>query len=387
MLVGHVDRVEPELVAGWAADTDAPDSIEDVIIHVGGRRAVRIACDIPRDDLRQTGEYGQGNHGFRWQASSPIPAYLHERITVRFARSGAVLPRSAVAPASSSGLNAILVTAAGRSGTTLMMQSLSASPQVCIAKHHPFEVRLISYWSTVVATLTGPADYERSMHPDRLEGDGFRVGANPLSHPDYAEVLHTGELATEYFETYLPQLFADTARTAILEYYLRVMDDWQKNQAIFFAEKNNNLDRRPRTFARGLFPDLKEIVLTRDPRDLLCSQTAYFRRDPAQIRTELTHAIGQLTRIRREDGERVLFVRYEDLVTGAKNVHAQIAAYLGTGREHSLSQEELRSSFATHGTSPSLTESIGRWKSELAPEQQSWCAANWEPFIEEFGYV
>ena len=88
------------------------------------------------------------------------------------------------------------------------------------------------------------------------------------------------------------------------------MDDHQKTQAIFFAEKNNNLDRRPRLFSRQLFPRMREIVLIRDPRDLLCSQIAYFRRDPDEIRGELTYAVKQLRRIKQEDdGNGVLFVK------------------------------------------------------------------------------
>ena len=152
MLSGYVDRIEPGYIAGWAADTDTPDSVEEVIVYVDGKRATRVPCDRLRQDLRDLGKYGRGYHGFTWEVSPPIPLYLLDRITVRFARSGATLPRGEVAPAGGTTLNAILVTAAGRSGTTLMMQRLGGSPEVCIAKSHPFEIRLISYWSTVVAT-------------------------------------------------------------------------------------------------------------------------------------------------------------------------------------------------------------------------------------------
>jgi hypothetical protein len=279
MLVGHVDRIGSDFVAGWAAETDSPDTVEEVLVYVNGKRAARIACDRPRPDLRDHGGYGRGNHGFEWRASPPLPDYLLDRIVVRFARSGIAMPRGerAFVP---EGLNAILVTAAGRSGTTLMMQRLSRSPLVCVAEAHPFEVRLISYWATAVRTLTGAADYERSMHPDRLEGDGLKVGANPFSHVSFGHVFHHKTFPDEYFELFVPEELNSVARTVIREYYSRVADDREKPAAQLFAEKNNNLDRKTRIFARRLFPDLREIVLVRDPRDLLCSQVAYFRRDP-----------------------------------------------------------------------------------------------------------
>jgi hypothetical protein len=386
MLVGHIDRIEPYRIGGWAADTDAPDSVEEVIVYVDGRRAARIACDLPRTDLRDRGDYGEGHHGFIWEASPPIPPYLLDRITVRFARSGMTVPRGEIKSAGGVSLNAILVTAPGRSGTTLAMHRLSRSPQICVAEAHPYEVRLLSYWSTVVATVTGPADYERSMHPDRLEGDGFKVGANPFSHMNYAAVFQASTLATEYFGTFVPQQLHDVTRTVISEYYLRVMDDRRKAEAIFFAEKNNNLDRRTRAFARRLFPDLREIVLVRDPRDLLCSQIAYFGRTPDQIMGQLTYATDQLMRIKREEGDQTLIVKYEDLILDREAVNDRVADYLGTKREHATSQADERASFGSHGTSESPAASIGRWKSELSEEQQSWCASNWEAFLAEFLY-
>ena len=52
MLVGHVGRVEPDFIGGWAADTEAPDSVVDVIVYIDGKRASRLACDVFREDLR-----------------------------------------------------------------------------------------------------------------------------------------------------------------------------------------------------------------------------------------------------------------------------------------------------------------------------------------------
>ena len=41
------------------------------------------------------------------------------------------------------------------------------------------------------------------MNPDRLEGDGFKVGANPFSHGDYVDVFRERALEAEYFRTHV----------------------------------------------------------------------------------------------------------------------------------------------------------------------------------------
>jgi hypothetical protein len=386
MLVGHVGRVEPHFIGGWAADTEAPDSVVDVIVYIDGKRASRLSCDVFREDLLDLKIYGEGSHGFASHISPPLPLHLLDRVTVRFARTGAALPDGDRPIRGAAALQAILVTAPGRSGTTVLMSRLSRSPQICIAEAHPFEVRQVSYWSTVVRTLGGEADYQRSMHPDQLEGDGFKVGANPFSHADYIDVFQTRELEAEYYRAYVPQLLQDLAHRMIEEYYLRLRDDQAKQEAIFFAEKSNNLDRQTREFARTLFPDLKEIVLIRDPRDLLCSHLSYFNRQPDAVTEEITEAAHELMRIKREESDRVLFVGYEAMILDAGTTTARIAAYLGVDSFDALDSDRERSAFEVHGTSASPKASIGRWRSQLSKKQRSWCNGRWSEFLSEFEY-
>ena len=244
----------------------------------------------------------------------------------------------------------------------------------------------MSYWSTVVRTLAGAADYERSMHPDRLEGDGFKVGANPFSHPDYVDVFRTRELESEYFQTYVPEQLGDLARKVIGEYYLRIKEDRQKPDAIFFAEKTNNLDRPTRICARALFPNLKEVVLIRDPRDLLCSHMSYFGSKPDVAIQEINQSSCELMRIKREEPNRTLFIRYEDVILDAEPTLARLACYLGIGPLHLPNDTQENSVFRVHGTSASPQASVGRWRSELTSDQKDLCMTNWSEFLISFGY-
>jgi len=225
------------------------------------------------------------------------------------------------------------------------------------------------------------------MHPDRLEGDGLKVGANPFSHPDYADVFHSKTLEDEYFGTFVPRQLSETAKIAIQEYYLRLVDDRQNRQASYLAEKNNNLDKHVRNFARQLFPGLKELVLVRDPRDLVCSQVAYFTRDPKEVIKEVSFALKELTRLKREEANKVLFVRYEDLVLDSLSALRRILGYLKIEPTYSISDEGERASFKSHATSDSPSGSIGRWKSQSLLNERTWSTLKWDEFLDEFGYL
>jgi hypothetical protein len=386
MLVGYIGKITGDFIGGWAADTEDPDTVINVVIYFDGKRVAQVPCDIFRPDLRDLKIYGQGNHGLRYVFPTPLPLSAINRVTVRFARTGAIVPNGERVLLDGKSMRAILVTAPGRSGTTLMMSRLFLSPQICVAESPPFEVRLISYWSTVVRTLTASADYERSTHPDKLEGDGFKVGSNPFYHRSFRATFHDRQLESEYFEAYTPAVLNDMAHKLICEYYLRIKADRQKNLATFFAEKSNNLHRPTRQFARTIFPDLKEIVLVRDPRDLLCSQLSYFRNEPEQALRGIAGATRELQRIKQEDGDRVAVVRYEDMILDGERVLQVLSDYLGVEQFPTPEGRREKSVFDVHGTSTSPEASIGRWKSDLSSELQKSCEAIFGAFMSQFGY-
>ena len=182
MLIGRLELVEPNLVAGWAADTEAPNSIVDVIIYMKGARVAQVSCDQLRQDLEaRTDLGGNGRHGFRYNFDPPLSCKSASWVSVRIARNGATLPGERKENTRHATFSPILVTAPGRSGTTLLMNRLSQSPDICVARIPPFEVRLITYWTTVFRTLAAAPNFEKSTHPDQLAGDGFRFGSNPFS--------------------------------------------------------------------------------------------------------------------------------------------------------------------------------------------------------------
>lgn len=395
MRSGHVDSVTHRAVSGWAADSADPDRRLIVSVAVDGVPAGEAVADRPRKDLAALGKFGDGRHGFSFPFDPPLdPARAHF-VTVRHADDGKLLPNgemrlAGVAPAPVGGegaLTPVLVTAPGRSGTTLLMSLLAASPDIVVAELVPYELRLLSYHAVAHAVLTSPADFAHSTHPDRLEGDGYHVGFNPFHGRQYAHAFKDPRAAVDYFENFVPRRTTDYSQEAIGEFYRRLAADRGKPAARFFAEKGNNLHKPTRMFTRRAFGQVREIVILRDPRDVLCSQMAYFSSTPEKAFAQLSHATRVLHAIRGEPQDDIHFIRYEDMVRGDADAFAALSAFIGTAIEPEGGGERRQDVFRNHGTSPSPEASMGRWRSDLPEAWRDRCASEWKDFLEASGYA
>jgi hypothetical protein len=386
MLVGYVDRCTPSVISGWAADTDAPESVVSVIIYVDNQRLATLVCDKVRPDLQIRSDLqGHLQHGFHCELSPALDFERIEHIAVRFARTGEVLVDGNWTRQRQRGLSPILVTASARSGTTFLMGRLLQSSRICGAALPPFEVRLLAYWSYVYRTLTAGANYDRSTHPNRPEGDGFRVGSNPYSHRDFRSVFPTKNLAEKYFNRFVPDAAADFIRTSIGEYYALLRDDQEKNDAIFFAEKCNNVERTARHVSKVLFPNLKEIIIIRDPRDIFCSRSMFFHEEAELAFAHVSNSCRELLNISRDAGADEIFLKYESLVAEDSDAFKNLSRFLGVHDLATHDSAKESALFQSHATSSSATESVGRWRS-LAAEQIERCNRTWGEFLDTFGY-
>ncbi len=93
MLIGHVDEISATVVEGWAADDTRPDEPIDVSVFVDSRKIAQVVCDRLREDLQETGQYGDGKHGFAYRFPTPLPTTPPLRLTVRFSSTGAPLAK------------------------------------------------------------------------------------------------------------------------------------------------------------------------------------------------------------------------------------------------------------------------------------------------------
>ena len=386
MLVGHVDQLTPAVVSGWAADTDAPDSVVSVVVYADDRRVAIVPCDRERPDLQVRKDLaGHTRHGFRLECVPPLDFDSVHQIVVRFARSGELLTDGKKPGRRKGRLAPILVTAPGRSGTTLLMSRLSQSPKVSLVELPPFETRLLAYWSSVYRTLTAYADFERSTHPDHPEGDDFNIGSNPYSHVTYDDAFSIRNLALEYFGHFVPDAAAAFIRSMIDEYYERLRYDQAKFDAIYFAEKANNMHRTSRMISRILYPELKEIIIIRDPRDVFCSHLAYFRQSQEDAFKDVSNACRELTHLRNSASQQDYFVKYENMILSESGTFNSLAEFLCIPDLAPGDAGKSTSIFNVHATSKSPRDSIGRWKT-LPPDQIRNCNAAWADFLDQFGY-
>ena len=390
---GHVDAVTRTHVAGWAADSEQPDRALGLCILVDDQESGRIVANRPRRDIAALGRFGNAGHGFHFAFPRALTAGAAHKISVRYADTMAVLPNGEhmlaqdpdEAVGHAAALVPILVSAPGRSGTTYLMRCLAGSPQVVAATVVPYEVRLLAYYATAFSVLTAPGDLARSTHPDRLEGDGFHVGFNPFTAPQYTNVFHTKDAMASFQDDWLPGQVGIALSGIIQEYYRRLAADQAKHAVTMFAEKNNNLNEPTRRFVRRAFPACREIAIVRDPRDVLCSHMAYFSSSQEKAFLHLSHSCRQLARLHEKAAEDICFVRYEDMIRGDPATFANLSAFLDAAVEPEVSSAD-NAMFRSHGTSQSPAASIGRWRRDLPEAMRTQSSAVWAGFLERFGY-
>ena len=155
---------------------------------------------------------------------------------------------------------------------------------------------------------------------------------------------------------------------------------------MYFAEKGNNVHRPTRLFARQAFGRVRELVIARDPRDVLCSHMAYFSSAPEKAFHQLSHSTQQLRAIRAEDRADTHFLKYEDMVRGDAACFAALSEFLGTDimPDVGASGEKV---FRQHATSATPEASVERWRTDLPAELQERCATQWSAFLDVFGYA
>ncbi len=389
MRTGYVDFVDRSRVLGWAADTEAPDEQLDAIVYVDGEYHARIRCNRVRNDLRDAGTWGAGDHGFEHCFIPALSPEVAHRIVVRFADSDQNLLNGEhlIRPIShGAGLRPILIVAPGRSGTTLLMSKLAQYAQIVVADMPPFELRLLSYYATAHRVLTSPADFDRSMHPDHLEGSGYSVGFNPFSHQIYSDLFREKDLFNSYFSNFVSHELLGSFRTMICEFYIRLADQIGKSSAAYFAEKSNSLDPLPVSFARGAFGQIKQIVLVRDPRDIVCSHMSYFKSDKRKAFDEVSKACASMLKIEASQNTDTIFIRYEDMILNYESVLVALSQFLNTKLPLANAHSKEGEIFSSHATSPTATSSIGRWREQLSDMEKRDLGWRVGEFLAKFDY-
>jgi hypothetical protein len=400
MLVGCLDHTTQVTIGGWAADSEHPNRVVWVIIKVDWVECARIAADRPRSDLLRLGIYGAGNHGFLYTFNPPLSVLRQHHITVHFADSGQLLPegevdigiykdsagQAAVVDASEEPIKPIMVTAMGRSGTTLLMQRLLELPDIVAASLVPFEVKLATYYASVFRVLTTPADHVRSSHPDHIADNAYFIGYNPYFHTMYHGAFRELPVMYDFYQNFVPMTLRPAFRQIVEEFYKRLRRDQGKIGAVYFAEKCDLTDSF-RLGMRFFFGGVKEIILIRDLRDVYCSFKSYFKLQAGKSTIDNIKSMSDIIlRAVDEMSEDYLIVRYESLVLDPTTTMREILLFLELGSSPVTDVNREKEIFDAHATSSSAAASIGRWRTELSPDEVAVCDREFGRFQAKFGY-
>jgi hypothetical protein len=299
--------------------------------------------------------------------------------------------------------NPVQITASGRSGTTLLMQAISLHPEILTTNFYPYEVRQAGYWLHLLQASALPADFEEASHPDRFHQDRQRSGANPYSHPEYLNQYRNPQAFRNYYSSASFNALTRLCIDRIDDYYGLIASEERKPAARLFAEKC--LPDHTQNICWDLYPHAREIILTRDFRDLLCSARAFnakwqkqdFDQNKAGDDFEWVSYMAR-TRVRhlheawQERSSRALHVRYEDLISSPAQEIRRILRYLGVDSSPAISAEIADKAFArhantaAHSTTANPAASIGRWKTDMSHDLQEHCRAEFGQALKVFGY-
>ena len=384
-LVGHVDAITRAGVHGWAANPDEPAAPTALVVIVNGEPRLNGLADQPRPGLAaSTRGRATDRSGFRFEFDPPLSPFDELRIEVVEAASGKPLPGGVhtLARPSRDGaatLAPIVVTAPGGEAVTQLLAEFARHPAIIIADRPPYETRQIAYHAAAFATLTSAYGRTRLVPPDTALAPPAAgpLGANPYSAPAFYDLVRPRTLLQTFYETRVPAHYATLFRSLILEFYETLRAGQGRHAAPYFCERGD-LDEAARRAARLFFPRVKELVIVRDPRDVLAAGITAFKLPAEEAMAALRRVVAGLAAIRAEGAADTLLLRYEDLSLDAAASRRAIGGFLGLD----LSPAEP----GLPRPAGEAASTVGRWQKELAPELAAECEALFGAFMEAFDY-
>lgn len=292
----------------------------------------------------------------------------------------------------------IVVTTIGRSGSTWLSYLLGHHPEIQSYRSFFVEPHSLWHWLHLLRLMADPRRYRPAMRGIAGAGGWTIAGDDPplsaLKLPD--------ETVKDWLDGPAVEASAAVCQQRVDALQGRLAEEMDKRRARFFVEKLAP-DFYP-WIAWDVYPNAREIVLVRDPRDVFFSTLAYnakrgwdgFGRENVDTDEVFArHMRGSGVALRRAfqgRSDRALLVRYEDLIQEPEVTLAAILRYLGLHYDLELVRQMLGAAressarFHVHRTSPSPADSIGRWRREDNPSLLAACHEAFDDLLADFGY-
>ncbi|WP_186457676.1 sulfotransferase [Nitrospirillum amazonense] len=379
-------------------DTDHPDRPIEVVIKLNGRDLGIAIANREREDLKNQKGFGNGRHGFIYRFDYPIPLNLIAEVTVEFLVNRAILPpgplkitavkelevHQASACANQAASSPLLITTMGRSGGTMVMEKVGAHPNVILADVYPYETRILGYYTAAYRALISPSDHDNSLHPDDLVQSNLRLGFNPYFHAEQEWRYNTPEFMYDFFEVVAPGHISQAFFSLVSDYYAR-RSALAGKSPLYFIEKCG-VDDPARYISRVIFPGTRELILLRHPRDVICSQMAFWGTDFRASLMGMATAAEAMMLIKQSVRQDTLFMRYEDIIETPESCGNEVARFLELPLPVDFSSEGRETIRSVHATTKSASASMGRWRQDLSDSQKADCSRILGEYEEFFGY-
>ena len=385
--MGFVDEISRARVSGWVAYVQIGRPTEISIIVNGSHRGTCQADRLHSDPIAVVGDVSVSRYAFSYEFDPPLSPFRVQDVVVRIAadptfpleNAARSLPIPGFTPTS---LSPLIVTSTGRSGSTLLMRELAKHPQVVIADRYPYEIKLVAYYSSAFRTLVANEDRIKSTDPVVMFADDnrFRIGHNPYNTPGNYSLVRDKNPMRRLFENHIPQRYADLFRKTIEEFYELIKLDRNKVTAVLFAEKGD-INEAAREGVRLFFGSVKEVVLVRDARDMLCSAKAFWKLSSEEALGMLETTLPVLYKIRASAGSDVLFIRYEDLLRSPVDTRKRLYQFLEIDYRPTTDID-----FEEHKRHATSENSVGRWTLDLSADEVERCATRFKSYQDAFGY-
>lgn len=404
-VVGEISR-DTVVFAGWI-HSGIGQTLEEVCLRYNNFTVAVTSVSLSRPDaetyLKQIGIASpteacgfHGEFGF-----SLLPSPVTVDVTVREA-SGQYFPiyqltvehNTELQPRRFS-IRPLLLTTLGRTGSTWLSALLALHPEVvCQTEAEP---RLGLYWLSVLSAVSQPGSFLRKYDALDLSDSQWWLGGQGV----HSGIIRSDDETERQLGFVSAQRFSQFVGVELSAHYRAIALRQGKVPSFFLEKYLPNL--YPELMSRVIM-DSKEIFLVRDWRDMVASIGSYSLKRGMDL-FGTTRAAGRSVQIRDQVdavemmrvswGQRqdtALLVRYEDLVTDLPGQIERIFRYLQVDTNLATLSLVLEnwigrsSDFEEHRTTPSLSASIGRWKTDLSPEDGALASELYHDSLVCFGY-
>jgi hypothetical protein len=388
-------------IGGWVFGAQSP------VAHVAvydyqGVEIQRTPCNLARPDGARFVPSAVHQPGGFWLPLSILANQCEVRYTlVAILADGSFAPFtqmtikagrfSAFQPA----LSPLLLTSLGRTGSTWVMGILAQHPEIIAVNPEGHDVRAASYWASVAAGLAQPKSYMQIVSPSNMDADGWWLGG-PLS-PDVAA---PDDALLRFMHGAGVESVTDFCLKQIESFYQHLQSVEGRDPPRYYVEKHD--PRLGRVTLRNLCPDAREVVLIRDPRDVICSALAFnkkrgfegFGRQAVTSDEEYVRwfkgSIALLLNLLDSPTRPIHLLRYEELVQRPEETLRALFTYLQVDASDAtiahVLKEPSKRLLREHRTTKTPEASVGRWHTDLTPGMRAAARETLDPILLKLGY-